>query len=122
MCQTINLQKLGKRINTARNKRNITIRHMACKLGIEPGSLANIESGSVAPSTELLFSIADILNVPVDYLLTDSLKNQTAAIDYMIHDMFVTIPDPQRKKLADMAKALLDVINDNKSDKNNGKK
>lgn len=111
MNQTINLQKLGKRINTARTKQNISIKSLASMIGIEAGSLANIESGCVAPSTELLFSIADALDVPIDYLLADSLKNRKAAIDYIINDTFVSLPPPQRKRLADMAKALLDIMN-----------
>lgn len=112
MNHSINFQKLGKRINTARNKKNLSLKKLAEKLGIETGSLANIESGNAAPSTELLFSIADTLNVPVDYLLADSLKNQKTAIDYMIHDLFVTAPAPHRKRLAAMSKALLEVMDE----------
>ncbi len=113
MYHNINFQKLGKRINDARRKNNISIKKLAEKLGIEAGSLANIESGNAAPSTELLFAIADILEVPADYLLADSLKNRSAAMDYMIYDLFATASPHQKKRLVEMSKALLKVMDDN---------
>lgn len=103
----INFQKLGKRISTSRNRNGMSVKQLASKLGIESGSLANIESGNAAPSTDLLFAIANVLQVPADYLLADSLKNTSDAIDYMIYDLFVTTPSPNRNRLISMSKALL---------------
>lgn len=110
MCQNIDFQKLGKRIHYARTKKGFDQKQLSELLGIEPGSLANIESGNSAPSTDLLFSLSAVLNVPVDYLLMDSLKNKDAVIDYMIDDLFVSATAPQKKRLLTIANALLDAM------------
>ncbi len=112
MCQNIDFQKLGKRIHSARTKKGLELKQLSEMLGIEQGSLANIESGNSAPSTDLLFNLSDILDVPVDYLLMDSLNNKDIVIDYMINDLFVATTAPQKKRLLAIANALLDAMDE----------
>lgn len=120
MNRVIELQKLGRRVNEARNKRKLTIPQLAEKIGVESGSLANIESGNAAPSSDLLFSIADALEVPADYLVADSLKNKKVAVDYMMYDMLLNAPESNRKQLIAMIKAILGVVSEGKSERNKG--
>lgn len=114
----IEQQKLGKRVNEVRNKKKLSIAQLAAAIGVETGSLANIESGNASPSSELLFSLAEALEVPVDYLVADSLRNKSVVVDYMMYDMLVSVPGPKREQLINMVKAILSVVPENNENKN----
>ena len=113
MCDKINIQKLGKRVCEARRNQKYTIKELAAILCIEPGSLANIESGNSMPSTELLFSISKALHVPVDYFLMDSLSNPKVAVDFLLFEMFASAPE-QKNRLVAVAKSLIAALDDDK--------
>lgn len=109
MSRVIDISKLGRRLNEARTRRGLTIRQLADMIAVEKGSLANIESGNAAPSVELLFSLANALEVPMDYLVADSLKNKRVAVDYMINDILAGAPPETRSKLIAMMTALVGI-------------
>ena len=59
----------GERLNTIRKSKGLTAQYMAGKLQIALRSYRMYESNDRSPSLEMLVKIADILNVPTDYLL-----------------------------------------------------
>lgn len=59
----------GKRLNQIRKSRGYTAQNMSESLSVSIRTYRNYESGHTAPSLEMLVKIADILNVPTDFLL-----------------------------------------------------
>lgn len=57
------------RLNITRKSRGFTAQYMADSLQIALRSYRMYESGNRSPSLDMLVKIADILNVPTDYLL-----------------------------------------------------
>jgi len=64
----------NKRLNQTRKLRGLTAQKMADKLDIGLRSYQNYEGGQRAPSLDTLVRIADILEVPTDYLLCRDLS------------------------------------------------
>jgi transcriptional regulator with XRE-family HTH domain len=61
--------RLGKLVRRYRLARGLSVRQVAEPLGINPGSLAQIEDGRVKqPSFERLQALADLLGAPADEL------------------------------------------------------
>lgn len=106
----IELQKLGKRVSRVRCSRHMSAKQLSRQIGIEKGSLSNIETGNSSPSSELLFDIADALGVPADYLVADSLRNKSVAVDYMMYDMLVCAPQQKRERMIAMIKAISGIV------------
>ncbi len=73
----------GKRLNLTRKSRGLTAQHMADSLQIALRSYRMYESGNRYPSLEMLVNIADILNVPTDFLLCrdDYLESLGVSVD-----------------------------------------
>ncbi len=73
----------GKRLNQIRKSKGFTAQRMAEQLSISIRTYRNYESGHSAPSLDMLVTIADILNVSVDYLLCrdDFLKSLGVSVD-----------------------------------------
>lgn len=59
----------GQRLNATRKAKGITAQYMADKLQIALRSYRMYESNNRSPSLEMLVRIADIFDVPTDYLL-----------------------------------------------------
>ena len=74
---------LGSRLNQIRKAKKITAQQMADALYINIRSYRAYESSDRLPSLEALVKIADILNVPTDYLLgrDDYLKSLGVSVD-----------------------------------------
>lgn len=61
--------QLGKLVRRYRTKRGLSVRQVAEPLGINPGSLAQIENGQIQqPSFERLQALADVLEAPAHEL------------------------------------------------------
>lgn len=73
----------GKRLNVTRKFRGLTAQFMANSLQIALRSYRMYESGDRYPSLDMLVKIADILNVPTDFLLCrdDYLKSLGVSVD-----------------------------------------
>lgn len=59
----------GDRLRSVRMYRGITQQTMADRIGVALRTYQQYEQGRTSPSFELLVAIADVLNVPTDYLL-----------------------------------------------------
>lgn len=76
----------GKRLNATRKSRGLTAQYMADSLQIALRSYRMYESGDRYPSLEMLVNIADILNVPTDFLLCrdDYLQSLGVSVDVLL--------------------------------------
>lgn len=69
---------VGKRIKEERKKRNINQKNLARKIGIQNSTLSQYENGKSEPNQEMLFKIAQALDVnvsdliPSDYRIEDN--------------------------------------------------
>lgn len=73
----------NERLRFARKQRHIKLQEMADMLDIVLRTYQHYEGGTRFPSYELLIKIADILQVPTDYLLErdDYLKSLGVSVD-----------------------------------------
>lgn len=63
--------EFGKEIKQLRLAREIKLREMAARVGISPAYMSRIESGrELPPKGERIVKIAEVLDVPVDDLLS----------------------------------------------------
>ena len=71
------------RLRTARISRGFTAQSLADQLNIGLRNYQKYESGDARPTFEGLVTLADILNVPTDYLLgrDDYLKSLGVSVD-----------------------------------------
>lgn len=65
----INMIIMGRRIRAVRKERGMPAETLAEHVGITPESLGHIECGVRKPSLQTLYTIAEILQVPLDYLV-----------------------------------------------------
>ncbi len=74
---------LAKRLKTIRKKRGITQQKMADILDISLNTYQKYEQSERQPSLDTLVRLADILDVPTDYLLCrdDFLKSLGVSVD-----------------------------------------
>lgn len=73
----------SERLRITRKHRNIKLQQMADMLDIALRTYQHYEGGTRYPSYELLVRIADILNVPTDFLLCrdDYLQSLGVSVD-----------------------------------------
>jgi transcriptional regulator with XRE-family HTH domain len=69
------MEHLGQRIKRLRESRNYTQEFMANNLKISQNSYSRIESENVKLTTDRLKNIAQILDVPVELLITNEAPN-----------------------------------------------
>lgn len=74
---------LNKRLRNLRIKNQFTQQYMADLLGIDARTYRSYETGTIKPTLDKLVKIADILDVPTDFLLgrDDYLKKIGVQID-----------------------------------------
>lgn len=75
--------RMGLRIRDTRLQRNLHLDELAEELGIARSHLANIEKARRMPSLEMMVSIAERLNVSLDYLVlgkTEGIPSRTLVL------------------------------------------
>ena len=68
--------KLGIQVKNARTKQGITQAQLAEMTGYSVQHISHVKTGNTKLSVELLVELANALNVSLDQLLKDSLKNR----------------------------------------------
>lgn len=75
MDKNIDYTALGKRIKNKRVENKLTQEQLGEMCELSAAHIGHIERGTRILSVEVLFRIAQVLNVSVDYLLFDSVEN-----------------------------------------------
>lgn len=72
---TVNYADLGKKVMLLRKSKKMTQKELSEKAGVSPAYLGLIERGERKASLETIVSIANALDVGLNYLLSASLNN-----------------------------------------------
>lgn len=80
---------VAKRIKEARKQAHITQAELAEKINISTNAVAKIESNLMSASLQTLISIANVLNIDINYLLLDELEtnNRNTNIDIFLDSL-----------------------------------
>ncbi|MBA4495132.1 helix-turn-helix domain-containing protein [Paenactinomyces guangxiensis] len=65
-------QEFGARLRRARKNKKLTIRELAGKTGLAEATLSCYENGTRIPDLQNLANIADVLDVPTDFLISNN--------------------------------------------------
>lgn len=76
MENTVNIRALGANIKYFREERQLSASKLAEMTDVSLSHINNIESASVNASTKVLVQIAQVLEVPIDVLLCDSMEGK----------------------------------------------
>ena len=103
----LDMKVIGQRVRTARKAAGLTVEKLAERIGVANESLAHIECGARKPSLALLITIANELDVSMDYLTGRIPAETRNLINELAHTEELT-PD-QRQTFLDMAHAIIPV-------------
>ena len=95
----MNQAALGKRIKTAREKKNMTQEYLAAAVDYSVDHMSVIERGVKAPKLDKLVSIANVLGVGTDELLQDDLTSGVLLQASEISDKLKTL-SPEKQRIA----------------------
>lgn len=82
----VNMNAIGKRIKETRLQKNLKHVDIYKQCGIASGAMSMIENGKRVPSAIILYHIAEVLNVSVDWLLTGDSMNSEIPGFYGLED------------------------------------
>ena len=110
----------GKRLRELREQNGYTQETLSKILNISRSSIAMYEQGKRQPDFETQEAIADLFNVPLDYLFGRDSKQVRAFYDYLYKegDMELTIErlSPEdRQQIADIEKQLIKLTPENRT-------
>lgn len=63
--------KFGEKLRAVRDKKGLTLKEVAEKAGVSESLVSQIERNKVSPSTDILLTIADVLEIDYEYLFSD---------------------------------------------------
>ncbi len=97
-------------IKKIRESKNIPVNVMAKKLGINVNSYRNIESDNGCASIGKYIEIAEELNVPIDFLFQDSVKNKEAVIEYYTEKVYDNAPYKEDAMIKEITEAIMFIM------------
>lgn len=101
MDKNIDYAALGKRIKEKRISKKLTQEQLGEMCELSAAHIGNIERGTRILSVEVLFRIAQVLNVSVDYLLFDSVEN-----DNILSSIAPILKDSDKNKVNNFLKTV----------------
>ena len=106
MIYTLNYEQLGKRIKQVRKMKALSQNALAEKAGLTPNFIAKIEGNNTSISLKTLVSIANALEISIDYLFlndTNMLKQgKKTSTDLFIDNMLQNFSKSDKELLIDM--------------------
>lgn len=101
MDKNIDYIALGKRIKNKRVENKLTQEQLGEMCELSAAHIGHIERGTRILSVEVLFRIAQVLNVSVDYLLFDSVEN-----DNILNSITPILKDSDKNKVNNFLKTV----------------
>ena len=101
MDKNIDYTALGKRIKNKRVENKLTQEQLGEMCELSAAHIGHIERGTRILSVEVLFKIAQVLNVSVDYLLFDSVEN-----DNILSSIAPILKDSDKNKVNNFLKTV----------------
>jgi len=106
MIYSLNYEQLGKRIKQVRKMKTLSQTALAEKAGLTPNFIAKIEGNNTSISLKTLVSIANALEISIDYLFlndTNMLKQgKKTSTDLFINNMLQDFSENDKELLIDM--------------------
>jgi len=97
---------LAKRIKVTRKERGLTQEQLANKVGLSWNFIARIETNNATMSLQTLVSLANVLDVSIDYLLLNDLtmieQGKRTSTDIFVEDMLKNFEDSDKELLVDV--------------------
>ena len=72
--------QFGEKLREIRERKKMTMRDVAEKAGVTESLISQIERNKVSPAIDTLFSIAEILEIDLEYLFSDFKKSKAVQI------------------------------------------
>lgn len=72
--------RFGEKIRTVRERRALTLREVAERAGVSESLVSQIERNRVSPAIDTLLSLADALDIDLEYLFSDFKKERAVKI------------------------------------------
>ncbi|QDX82226.1 hypothetical protein B9N43_13820 [Denitratisoma sp. DHT3] len=94
---------LGGRIRALRQQLQWTQEDLAGRLGVEVNTVSRMECGTHLPSLQRLEEIADILDVPLAFLVGAASSHPKDQVT-QLNDVLVGLSESQRKFILDIAR------------------
>lgn len=110
----LDYRAIGKRIEIARIKADLTQERLAEIVSISPTHMSNIETGTTRVSLTAIISIANALSVTVDDLLCDSVKKARIPMEKDLAKTLEDYDEYEVHMIADMAQALKETLRKDK--------
>lgn len=107
----MNVILMGRRIRTARKEQCMPAETLAERAGITPESLGHIECGVRKPSLQTLYTIAETLQVSLDYLTGRTPSSADKAFGGVSAEQALT--DGQEALLRELTRSMIPIIKDN---------
>ncbi len=82
MLKTRRQYHFGEKIHLVRERRRVTLREVALAAGVSESLVSQIERNKVSPSIDTLLSIADVLEIDLEYLFKDHKQNKLLTITH----------------------------------------
>ncbi|MDE7433528.1 MAG: helix-turn-helix domain-containing protein, partial [Lachnospiraceae bacterium] len=89
-------ETIGYLVRFEREKRGMSRKELADKLGFEEKSINNFEFGNSHISFKALNKICNIMQAPMDYFLVGYMENKSVAVDYLLMDLFKNTTHDER--------------------------
>ncbi len=105
MEMSIDYISLGERIRKARKSKHMTQETLAEICSLSCAHIGHIERGTRIPSLDTIFRISQALGVSLDYLIFDSLGDDTDSIS-SIERILEGVDKTQRKNIINTIKAM----------------
>lgn len=72
--------RFGDKIRAVRERRKLTLKEVAEKAGVSESLVSQIERNRVAPALDTLLSLADSLDIDLEYLFSDYRRERTVRV------------------------------------------
>ena len=99
---------IGHRIKLARERLGLTQEDFSSLVGLSPTYISTIERGLKLPKMDTFIRIANVLDVPADYLLADVVNQSSEDSLTEITKSLSSLPEKERKKICAIIKILTD--------------
>lgn len=106
---------IGQRIRIARIRLSKTQESIADAIDVTPAHMSNIETGKTKVSLPTLISIANALNVSMDDLLCDNLKESRVIFEGEAKNLFADCNDYEFRFLVDLLKSAKEALRRNET-------
>ncbi|MBR6739411.1 MAG: helix-turn-helix transcriptional regulator [Oscillospiraceae bacterium] len=95
----MDMNKVGKRIQQARQRSGMTQSELSRRLGMTPKYISNIECGGKNPTLETFVAIANALAIDANTLLADVLDTSDEIKCSTLWEKLLTFPPEKRQKM-----------------------